>query len=407
MTALDSPRRGRERLPVSSSVPTSRRAGLWVLLAVALATFALEGLLSGFGPSHYNNYVWLADAWLHGRSWIHFPGDFVDAVPYHGRAYIVEAPVPAVLMLPFVALFGTNANQTLLTAVLAAVTAATAWALCARLGLPVWQTALLVAFYIASTDVLYCGVTGDVWLFAHISAVCFTTLCLYELLGARRGALVALYGLAAALSRYPLALALPVYAALLWRSPQRVATLRAAAALAAPVLALWVWYNFARWGTPLDAGYTIWYHVMDQHAAVDPATLSLANLPLQLHWFFIDPPLLLPEFPWIAPSRFGTALTFLSPGLLVALFAPWRVGATRWLCLLAVVTAIPALLYYDTGGQQLGTRHALDFEPFLFVLVALAVRNSAAWWRVALLVYSTAAGALALAIWLFVPDAIP
>ena len=115
---------------------------------------------------------------------------------------------------------------------------------------------------------------------------------------------------------------------------------------------------------------------------------------------------MLTAFPWLAPGRFGTALTFLSPGLVIALFAPWRLSATRWLWLLTVATAIPALLYYDPGGQQFGLRHALDFEPFLFVLIALALRAKTTWWRVALLAYSTAAGALALAVWRFIPGAV-
>ena len=40
-----------------------------------------------------------------------------------------------------------------------------------------------------------------------------------------------------------------------------------------------------------------------------------------------------------------------------------------------VLAAIPAFTYYVNGYIQFGMRHALDFEPFLFVLMVLAARD--------------------------------
>ena len=73
----------------------------------ALLTVAALGVFSGFRATAFDNFVWLADAWLHGKPYLpHFPGDYIDAIPYHGRAYVYEAPLPAVLLLPFVAIWG-------------------------------------------------------------------------------------------------------------------------------------------------------------------------------------------------------------------------------------------------------------------------------------------------------------
>ncbi len=72
-----------------------------------LLTVVALGLYSGFHATIMNNYVWEADAWLRGYPYLpHFPGDYIDAIPYHGRAYVYEAPFPAVLLLPFVAVWG-------------------------------------------------------------------------------------------------------------------------------------------------------------------------------------------------------------------------------------------------------------------------------------------------------------
>ena len=349
-----------------------RSSAAWTPVLVAAVTFGLEWAISGLRPTIFDNYVWLADAWLHHRLWIHFPGDWIDAVPYHGRAYVVEAPLPAVLMLPLVARYGTEANETLVSALVAAIAVGAAWALARKAGASLAVAALLAAFFAVGTDVLYCGTTGDVWLLAHVSAACFTTLCLVELFGRRRGWVVALWGIAAAFSRYPLLLALPIYALwLMWPAHERRGFDRGAAArgflaVAVPAFAVWSAYNLARWGTPYDAGYTIWYHVMDPRSNKHDSTLSLEHVSMQLRLFFATPPNLTRRFPWIAPREFGTSLTFLCPGLLVAFAAPWRTAQTRWLWLLSVVAFVPSLLYYDIGGMQLGTRHALDFGLRLF-----------------------------------------
>jgi len=349
---------------------------------------------------------------LHHRLWIHFPGDWIDAVPYHGRAYVVEAPLPAVLLLPLVAAFGTNANETIVSALVAALAVGAAWSLARRAGASVALAALLTAFFAVGTDVLYCGITGDVWLLAHVCAVCFTTLCLVELFGKRRGWVVAACGIAAAFSRYPLLLALPVYSAwLLWpvageRWKDRLAAARGFLVVALPAFALWSWYNLARWGTPLDVGYTIWYHVMDPRSNRHDPTMSLGHLAMQLQLFFTTPPSLLGEFPWVAPREFGTSLTFLCPGLFVAFAAPWTRLEARWLWLLSAVVLVPSFLYYDIGGMQLGVRHALDFEPFLYGQIALAVARRGSWWKLALIAYSIAAGTWMLFVWRFIPAAV-
>ena len=71
----------------------------------------------------------------------------------------------------------------------------------------------------------------------------------------------------------------------------------------------------------------------------------------------------------------GVALTWTSPALVLAFFArsPWRLVAAMWAA--TVLVALPSFLYYTWGFVQFGMRHALDFEPFLFVLMVLAVRR--------------------------------
>lgn len=379
--------------------PRSSASDRLIAVAVACAVFAGIWLATRFAPTAMNNYVLVADAWLHGRSWVTFPGDWIDAVPYHGRAYIVEAPWPALLMLPFVAMFGLGANQVVLAAALAAVAAAAVYRAARSFGDARLDALILTVFALLGTDLLYAGMNGDVWLVAHLSAFAFTLLALGELNGARRLWLVTLFGLAAALSRYPLAVALPVYAWLLRDQIVRLRSLIPAAAVGLPIVVLWSVYNWSRWRTPWDPGFTIWYHVMDPRARQNASTLSLSYLPRQLHAFFFEPPAVSDGFPWLEPLRFGNALTFTSFGLAVAFAVRARDRLVVPLIVLTLLAAGPAFLYYDTGGVQFGVRHALDFEPFLIALIASSLRHPPQRWKRVLLLASSALGAYLLYVW--------
>jgi hypothetical protein len=64
------------------------------------------------------------------------------------------------------------------------------------------------------------------------------------------------------------------------------------------------------------------------------------------------------------------------------------------------LAAAPGFLYYDIGGTQFGMRHALDFEPFLFALMALAAAlRPLPLWGTVLLSYSIAFGLAGAFVW--------
>jgi hypothetical protein len=362
--------------------------------AAGLVALLVTAIVSHLRATPYNNFVLLAQAFLHGHAWIDWPGPYIDALPYTDHHYyVIEAPLPALLLLPFVAVAGLEANQTLLAVVLAGIAVGAAWELGERFGLSRSSNAWICAFFLAGTDLLWCAMLGDVWFIAHVSAVCFTMLALVELAGKRRGWLVALWAACAFESRFSMLDALPVYAALLIdRDP--LVTRRAIASFAAvlvPVGALWVLYNQARWGTWNDIGYAAWYH-QDQAGMPTGSPFRLSYLPYQLWSLFVQMPTRLPAFPWLRPEFSGVALTWTSPALVLAFFArtPLRWVIALWAA--ALLTAAPNVLYYVNGYAQFGMRHALDFEPFLVALMMLAVRRRFAWWGYALVAYSVAVG---------------
>ena len=370
-------------------------------LAAGMAAAIVTLVAGHFRATPYNNYVLLADALLHGHTWIAWPGAYIDALAYRGQHYVIEGPVPALLLLPYVATAGTAANQTLLAAILCGIAIGAAWELGERLGLARNANLWLTGFLLAGTDLLWCAMLGDVWFVAHVSAFAFTMLALVELCGRRRAWLVALWAVAAAGSRFSLVLAIPVYAVLLIASEPQPEAWRFDLRRVQNVLlgfggvlviagALFVWYNLARWGTVADIGYTTWYH-QDSAGSPTGSPFRLQYLSYQLWSFFVQYPEFSPAFPWFRPSYSGVALTWTSPALVFALWARKPSGFVAAMWAAAILVALPSLVYYVNGFAQYGMRHALDFIPFLFVLMALAARERFAVWAKALIVYSCVA----------------
>ncbi len=362
-------------------------------VVTAAVAFVVTAILAHGRNTPYNNYVLLAQAWLHGHANIAWPGAYIDALPYDGAYYVIEAPMPAVLLLPFVAIFGTF-NQTWLAIVLATAGTTAAFVFARRIGASVPVAAWIAGFFLLGTDLAWAAMLGDVWMIAHVAGAAFAMLTLAEIVGKRRGWLVALLAVCAFESRFSLVLAIPIYAYLVLRDRPRAEATREAIGFGAVCIVgaiLWVAWNLARWGVPTDIGYTAWYH---QDTAGSPygSPFQLRYFWYEVTSFFVQTPTFRSIYPFVVPEMTGQALTWTSPALLLAFFARRPRPLVLALWALTVATAAPSFIYYVNGFAQFGMRHALDFEAFLVALMALASRERLARAWKALIVYSAVVG---------------
>ena len=139
-----------------------------VLLPLALFAVALGiyGFVNAGREVNLDYFVPLADAFLHGRlDLAEHPSWLNELVPFEGRYYVVYPPAPAVLVVPFVAVFGRAFDQAGASLLIGAANVAIATDLLRRLGLTgrTWAlTALLFAFgtvawYSAQAASRYCS----------------------------------------------------------------------------------------------------------------------------------------------------------------------------------------------------------------------------------------------------------
>jgi hypothetical protein len=372
-----------------------RHRATWIGLAVV----AVTALVYWLGNRYYNagrgDLFYLADSFLHGRTWLDIRLSNWDVIVVGERIYVPFGPFPAIAFMPLVALVGAvtaDVYESGINAVLGASAVGLCWMLMGRLGVERLRDRLwLTALFGFSTMNWWVTTRGGVWHTGHLFASILSFGCLIEIWGRQRAFLIGLMAGAAFLTRAPLAFALPFYALMIDRPGafdlprvaggfiRGVATrfpVRAWAlmgmAFGIPV-AFFLWYNYARFGSPFESGYGLASLPPFLEPQRDLGLFSLRHVPMNLDYLFLKIPGPLARFPFFKPDGLGMSVFITSPGLLMALGAPWRNTRTWWLAGAAIAVLVPTLFYYGGGWIQYGYRYFLDSIPFIVTLCGLAV----------------------------------
>jgi hypothetical protein len=185
----------------------------FVTLAIGIYVFSNPGR-SGW----YDHFVWQADAFLHGRFGIAYPvlegpftnGYFQDifALPSSpgspSYALLPFPPLPAVLLMPFVAIWGLATDAQLFGAVLGAINVGLAWRMTTRLSTDRAVCFLATLFFAFGTVHWYAAIISTTWFLAHVVAITFLLLGITLALDAERRQAVraVVVGQAAAVARH-------------------------------------------------------------------------------------------------------------------------------------------------------------------------------------------------------------
>ena len=359
------------------------------------------------------DFMYLADAFLHLRTWIPVglsPNAPIvgenDVIVRGGHLFVPFAPFPAIALMPLVAVIGpVNADhwETGINAALAAAVVGLAYWVPVRIGVRGVAGRLFLAILLGfSTQIWWVTTRGGVWHTGHLVATILVLLLIAEMFGRQRALLMGFLVGLGFLTRAPLAFAGPGLA--LWALHRSGALDRGLAAVErwarlpwrdwglliagfAPSLALFFLYNWARFGSITESGYDLatlpaWLDALRAQGMFSPVHIGM-----NMEYLFWKLPRFTSTFPWFQPDGLGMSVFFTSPALFIGLLAPWRDRRTWILLGTAVLVLIPTLLYYGGGWLQYGYRYFLDSIPFVWAMAAMygARRGAFPWWAWVLL----------------------
>ena len=417
---------------------------IWVSVALFVTALIVYVGSNPARPDFYDHFVWQADAFLSGRTEIAYPVSdgpyrndyFQDVLPTGpGRGQIPFPPLPAIILLPFVAVFGLGTNGAAVAAVLGAVNVVLCWLM--LLGVTQRRSAALLAtlFYGFGTVAWYAAMLGTTWFLAHVVASTFLFVAialavradrerLVRGTGPPRRALARQFGAGlafgtAALARLTVILGAPFFVFVGGGETWLRRALAAGIGALIPVCLLLA-YNVTTTGSLFHPAYEYLYQVeyrprpdlinpewgiedvryIPQNAGVmlatppqsplldDPAC-SVARIELDA-LFDRDCPLL-------RPDSLGMSLLLTSPAYLLmlpVLLRSWRRRIVAGAALAILSIAIVDLMHFSQGWVQFGYRFSNDFAPFATILVALGIaRLGVGWISVGLVAASIAVNA--------------
>lgn len=349
-----------------------------IITVVAAAIFLLT---TSEERTDFDYFVRLADAFLHGRLYLlEAPSWLNELVPGGGGWYVVYPPVPAIMLTPFVAIFGTEFAQNVASCIFAAITVGLAWLLFGRFALTVARRLMLTAVFGFGTVFWYVAEVGSAWYIGHVCAVLFSTAAVLLALDRRWPVAVGVLLGLAAISRLPVALAAPGVLLLLlgigWpiRIPaDRVQALRTTVAfglgMAIPV-GLYFAYNLARWGTLMDQGYTLIPGVLEDPIYVKHGIFAIEYIPRHIYAIFLQSWRYMDDAPFLQPDWRGLGLFLTTPLFLWLLRARLQDPRVFGSAVAIALVSIPIITHGNVGLAQFGYRFSLDVQVFLFVILA-------------------------------------
>ncbi|MBF8302478.1 MAG: hypothetical protein HW396_759 [Candidatus Dadabacteria bacterium] len=372
------------------------RVSVVIFLLFFAITFLIYYITSEGHPTHYNNFVRLADAFLHGRLYLTENVKWLELAILEGKYYIVPPPMPSILLLPFVAIFGLSTDQTLASIFLGSLNVSLAFLVVRELtksrSVQLWTT-VMFGF---GTIHWWLATTGWVWFFSLVTSVTFLFLAIYVTLKGKRPFLAGFFLGASYWSRLPTILSLPFFILMFsdkWLNkskeknffnrinPKPLLHLSLGVGI---FVALNCIYNFLRFGTPLDVSYYLIPGLL-QEPWYKEGLFDITYIPRHLRVIFAAFPIFLSKPPYVMPSWGGLAIWITTPAFIYALLAGIR-NKLAFACWSAIIPI--ALLDFSHGGTgwiQFGYRYAVSFYPFLFLLTVKGIGDRIRWHHMVLI----------------------
>lgn len=187
---------------VADASPRLQRATLATGVAIVFAMLVVYNIGALERENFYNHFVWQAAAWLEGEAGIRYPVTqadglgavndyFQDVLPIEdasgaptGRALIPFPPLPALVLLPFVAVLGLTTDAALVAAILGALVVGLAFHVIGRLPVSPRVRLLTTVLFGVGTVFWYASQLGSTWYIAHVVAVGLTFLAILVALDA-------------------------------------------------------------------------------------------------------------------------------------------------------------------------------------------------------------------------------
>lgn len=322
------------------------------------------------------HYILLAASFLKGSlSFVDVPKNLSDLALYEGEYYWSHGPFPAILLMPGVFFFK-NFLQGYIQFPLALINFFLVYKIAKILKLDAEKALLMSVFFIFGSIYTPVGSLPGSNHFAHVVAVSCLIGALYEFFTKKRFLLIGILIALASATRLTLILSAPFFFIFLFERPLKMSNIYKFILPIILVLALLSAYNYKRFGNILETGFN---HQLIFHEAEmrrDIGLFSIKHIPTNLFYMLFSGPLPVSKDeshtvvpPYLRFDPYGMSIFFLSPVLFLIFKTKFKEKLINASILTIIVMLIPIITYNGIGAIQVGYRFALDFFPFVLLIL--------------------------------------
>ena len=321
------------------------------------------------------------------------------------RFFVSFPPGPALVFLPFAAVWGTQVNDVLLTIFFAALNVALLFALLERLarggrsGRSRRDNLWLIALFGLGTCHYWLSVMGQVWFTAQIMGVTWTLLFIHCAIDAKRPLWAGIFCAMAFATRTPLLFSSVFFFLwVLFPAGQRLQreqwgwAAKKLALFCAPCLVVGLGLlaiNHMRFESLTEFGHT--YLAAGQLQRIKTYGLFHPHfLSKNLSTLFTLLPVFKAQAPYVSISTHGMSILLTTPAFFYlvrpqARTSPHDTAWHRILWATVAAVALPSLFYQNTGYAQFGFRFSVDYTAYLILLLATGRHAIDRWFKATIL----------------------
>ncbi len=368
----------------------------WVVVFGLAAFFCVFAFVVYWylGPQStaYINHVYQADAFLHGRLDLANGSDltFLELAIKNGKFYESHPPMPSIVLLPGVVLFGLSLNQTLVSVVIGALCAPLVFLIVRSLNEKVTAQIWLTVLFLFGTIFWYTASNGGVWFYSHTVTTFFLLAAVYATLTNRNPLIAGLLLGAAYWSRQTTILSFPFFFIMysvrwlsessdkpLWRRIDLKPLLQLGSGVGLFVL-LSLGYNYLRFGSPFDNGLNYSDQAQNLTSLYNYGPFDIRYIPRHIPAIFEFMPIFQSQAPYVIPDLIGMSVWATTPAFFYALFPNIRSRRNALLGVALLSVTVFILLSRSVSsiwGSDWATHvfpHRIHLLPF-YAMIALAI----------------------------------
>lgn len=323
------------------------------------------------------HFVDLARSFISGSlSFTHVNNNISDYVLFNNKYYWPLGPFPSILLIPFVFFFK-SFSQSYISFLLTLINFYLIYKIARHFELDNQKSLLLTIFFIFGSVFTPLLALPASWYFAQVVAATLLIWATYEFLNKRRYFLIGFAIAIATATRFNLIFASLFFFFYLFKKPFNIVNIIKFASPIILSVAILGIYNYQRFGNALETGYNlqIIYDQADLRRA--EGLFSLKHVPANLYYMLLQgpEPVLKDKShdlspPYVTFNNYGLSLFFISPVLFLIFKANYKKDLIKNCAATIIFMLIPIVTYYGIGQKQVSFRYALDFLPFIFLILA-------------------------------------